>query len=89
LLRALLGDLAHAVAGRSHLVGDTLTRADVTVAAMLAGPFGHPPDDLFLLDPAMRAMFGLPLGDDPALAPLRRWRDDLYRHHRGRRVTPA
>jgi hypothetical protein len=28
------------------------------------------------------------LGDDP-LAPLRRWRDDLYRHHRGRRVTPA
>ncbi len=89
LLRVLLADLARAVATRPHLVGDALTRADVTVAAMLAGVLGHPPDDLFTLDPAMRPLFGLPLGDDPALAPLRRWRDDLYRRHRGRRVVAA
>lgn len=89
LLRVLLADLARAVAARPYLVGDTLTRADVTVAAMLAGPLGHPPDDLFTLDPAIRPMFGLPLAEEPALAPLRRWRDDLYRRHRGRRVVPA
>ena len=89
LLRVILADLARAVTARPHLVGDTLTRADVTVAAMLAGPLGHPSDDLFTLDPAMRAIFGLPLADDPALAPLRRWRDDLYRRHRGGRVVPA
>jgi len=89
LLRVLLADLAHAVAERPHLVGEALSRADVTVAAMLAAPLGHPPDELFTLDPAMRPMFGLPLADEPALAPLRRWRDDLYRRHRGRRVVPS
>jgi glutathione S-transferase len=89
LLRMLLADLARAVAGRRYLVGDAFTRADVTVAAMLAGPLGHPADDLFVLEPFMRSMFGLPLGDEPALAPLRQWRDDLYRSHRGRRVQPA
>ena len=88
VLRALLADLTQTLATRSYLVGDTLTRADVTVAAMLATVFGHPADDLFALDAPMRAMFGLPFGDDAALAPLRRWRDDLYRRHRGRRVVP-
>jgi glutathione S-transferase len=88
LLYALLVDLAQTVAARPYLVGDALTRADVTVAAMLAPAFGHPPDELFVLDPPMRSMFGLPLVDDPALAPLRRWRDDLYRRHRGGRVVP-
>lgn len=88
VLRALLADLTHTLATRSYLVGDGLTRADVTVAAMLATVFGHPPDELFALDAPMRSMFGLPFGDDPALAPLRRWRDDLYRRHRGGRVVP-
>jgi glutathione S-transferase len=88
LLRAWLAELASAVAGRPYLVGDRFTRADVTVAAMLAGIFGHPPEELFALDPAMRAIFGVPLGEDPAFAPLRRWRDELYRRHRGRRVVP-
>jgi hypothetical protein len=69
-------------------VGDAFSRADVTVAAMLIAPLGHPADDLFALEPAMRSMFGLPLAGDPALAPLRRWRDDLYRTHRGGRVVP-
>jgi glutathione S-transferase len=88
VLRALLDDLTRTLATRSYLVGDSLTRADVTVAAMLATVFGHPPDDLFALEAPMRSMFGLPLGDDPVLAPLRRWRDDLYRRHRGGRVVP-
>jgi glutathione S-transferase len=89
LLRALLVDLSQAVAARPNLVGDALTRADVTVATMLAPAFGHPPEDLFALDPPMRSMFGLPLAEDTTLAPLRRWRDDLYRRHRGGRVVPG
>ena len=89
LLRAFLDDLNKTLATGSYLVGDTLTRADVTVAVMLATVFGHPPDDLFVLDAPMRSMFGLPCGDEPALEPLRRWRDDLYRRHRGGRVAPA
>jgi glutathione S-transferase len=88
MMRAWLAELAAAVAARPYLVADRFTRADVTVGTMLAGIFGHPPEEIFALDPAMRAVFGLPLGDDPALAPLRRWRDDLYRRHRGRRVVP-
>ena len=89
LLRELLTDLTRALEGQSYLVGDALTRADVTVAAMLATVFGHPADDLFALDDAMRSMFGLPLGDEPAFGALRRWRDDLYRRHRGGRVVPG
>jgi glutathione S-transferase len=88
LLRPLVTDLARAVAGTRYLVGDAFTRADITVATMLATVIGHPADELFLLEPAMRTMFGVPLGDDPALAPLRRWRDDLYRRHRGGPVQP-
>ena len=63
--------------------------ARAVLPAMLATVFGHPPDDLFSLEAPMRTMFGLPLGDDPALAPLRRWRDDIYRRHRGNCVVPV
>jgi len=89
LLRALVGDLARAVASAPYLVGDTFTRADITVACMAAGVLGHPPDEMFEIDAAMRGMFGLPLGQEAALAPLRAWRDAVYRRHRGGRVTPA
>jgi hypothetical protein len=34
-------------------------------------------------------MFGVPFGADQRLAPLRRWRDEIYRRHRGSRVLPA
>jgi glutathione S-transferase len=88
LLRPVLTDLARAVDGSPYLVGDRFTRADVTVASMVATVIGHPPDELFQLDAAMRTMFGIPLGEDRALAPLRRWRDELYRRHRGGRVRP-
>jgi glutathione S-transferase len=87
-LRTLLVDLAQMVATRRHLVGDGFTRADLTVATMLIPPLGHPGDELFALDDVMRSMFGLPVGDEPAIAPLRAWRDEIYRRHRGRRVTP-
>jgi glutathione S-transferase len=81
-------DLAGAVARSDYLVGDRFTRADLTVATMVAGVIGHPPEELFALDPAMRTMFGHPLGEEPAIAPLRRWRDEVYRRHRGGRVEP-
>jgi glutathione S-transferase len=77
------------LATRRYLVGDALTPAHVTVAAMLATVFGYPPDDLFTLDAPMRPMFGLLCGDEPVFAQLRRWRDDLYRRHRRGRVVPA
>jgi glutathione S-transferase len=87
-LHDVLPDLARATAGGAYLVGDAFSRADLTVASMLATVFGHPEDELFQLDAGMRPMFGLPMGGEPALTPLRRWRDEMYRRHRGERVTP-
>src|SRR5439155_883450 len=89
LLGALIADLARAVASPPYLVGDGFTRADLTVACMVAGVIGIPPDELFALEESMRAMFGVLPEEDPAVAPLRAWRDGIYRRHRGVRVTPA
>jgi len=89
LLGALVADLARAVTSSPYLVGDGFTRADLTVASMLAALIGVPPDALFALDESMRAMFGLLEEKDPVVAPLRAWRDGIYRRHRGGRVTPA
>jgi glutathione S-transferase len=89
VLRTFLVDLARAVDAKPYLAGDAFTRADVTVASLLAVSMGHPPDDLYRMEPGLRAMFGTPLADDPAMAPLKRWRDDIYRRHRGRPVVPA
>ncbi len=89
LLRTALPELAAAVASTPHLVGVDFTRADLTVAALLAPALGLPPDDLFSIDAGMRPMFGTPFGADPSLAPLREWRDRTYRQHRGGRVEPA
>src|SRR5439155_1096618 len=83
----LIADLARAVASSPYLVGDGFTRADLTVACMVAGVIGIPPDELFALDESMRAMFGVLPEEDPAVAPLRAWRDGIYRRHRGGRVT--
>ena len=71
VLRTALPELAAAVAGTRHLVGDEFTRADLTVATMLTPVLGLPPDDLFAMDAGTRAMFGTPFGADPSLAPLR------------------
>lgn len=89
ILRNTLPGLAAAVAAAPHLVGESFTRADLTVAAMLTPALGLPPDDLFAIDSGMRPMFGVPFGADPSLAPLRAWRDRTYREHRGGRVVPA
>jgi len=89
LLRATLPELAAAVATAPYLVGDAFTRADLTVAAMLTPAIGLPPQELFAMDPALRPMFGIPVGTDPAVAPLLAWRDRMYREHRGGRVVPA
>jgi glutathione S-transferase len=89
LLRRFVSDLARAVERSPYLVGDGFTRADLTVASMLATVVGVPGDDLFQLDASFRPLFGLPLGDEPAFAALRPWRDGIYRRHRGRRVQPA
>jgi glutathione S-transferase len=88
-LPSLLGDLAKAIDASPYLVGDAFTRADLTVATMLATVVGLPADDLFQVDAAMRGMFGVPVGDEATLASLGRWRDAVYRRHRGGRVTPA
>jgi glutathione S-transferase len=89
VLRTALPELAAAVAGAAHLVGDEFTRADLTVATMLTPVLGLPPDDVFAMDAGTRAMFGTPFGADPSIAPLREWRDRTYRAHRGQRVEPA
>ena len=88
-LERTLPELANAVAASPYLVGDAFTRADLTIACMLTPTLGAPPDDLFALDDQMRALFKLPIGKDPRLAPLRAWRDETYRRHRGGRVVPA
>jgi glutathione S-transferase len=88
LLSSVLPELTAAVQKSPHLVGDGFTRADLTVACMLAPVLGLPPDDLFALDEGMRGMFGLPLAGEPALAPLHAWRNETYRRHRGHRVLP-
>ena len=89
LLGALVADLARAVTSSPYLVGDGFTRADLTVASMLAGLVGIPGDELVALDESMRAMFGVLEEKDPVRGPLRAWRDGLYRRHRGGRVTPS
>lgn len=89
LLRTALPELAAAVAIAPYLVGDGFTRADLTLAALLGPVLGLPPDELFSIDAGMRTMFGTPFGADPSLAPLRDWRDRIYREYRGGRVQPA
>ena len=89
ILGTALPELARAAAAGTYLVGDAFTRADLTLACMLTPVIGPLPDELFALDERMRSMFGLPIGRDSAVAPLRAWRDDIYRRHRGGRVVPA
>jgi len=56
---------------------------------MLTPLLGAPPEELFQLDAGYRSMFGTPFAADTSLAPLRTWRDEIYRRHRGGRVVPA
>ena len=74
--------LKHALDGRNYLVGDSFTRADLTVASLL-NVVNPPPDDLYQVAPPVRAMFTAEETRDPAFAPIFTWRDNIYRKHRG------
>ena len=79
--------LQHALDGRSYLVGDSFTRADLTVASLL-NVVNPPPDDLYQVAPPIRAMFTAEEARDPSFAPIFTWRDTIYRKHRGGPVKP-
>ena len=83
----LLTILKHSLEGRSYLVGDAFTRADLTTAAMLA-VVNPAPDDLFLFPAPLRPMFTEPSAQDAVFAPIFQWRDGIYRRHRGGPVKP-
>jgi len=87
VLRTLLIDLAGGVEQSQYLVGDTFSRADLTVATMISPLIGFPPEELFSLDAGMRTVFGVSFAQE--LVALRTWRDETYRRHRGGQVTPA
>jgi len=89
VLDRFVPDLAQAVTAAPYLVGDSLTRADITVAALLATVMGHPDNDLFELDDGTRPMFSPVIDDEATLGALRTWRDGMYRKHRGGKVTPV
>ena len=75
------------IGGRNYLVGDTFTRADLTVASLL-NVVNPPPDDLYQVAPPIRAMFTAEETRDPSFAPVFAWRDNIYRKHRGGPVRP-
>ena len=83
----ILTVLKHALDGKTYLVGDTFTRADLTTASLL-NVVNPPPDDLYLFPAPMRPMFADPLMQDPRFAPVFAWRDQIYRKHRGGQVKP-
>jgi glutathione S-transferase len=86
-IERILTVLKYALEGRRHLVGDTFTRADVTVASMLL-LVNPPPDDLFFFPAAMRPMYTIPLTREAAFAFIFGWRDEMYRRYRGEVVKP-
>ncbi len=91
--------LAHTLAERRYLVGDTFTRADLTTACMLA-LVNPPTDELFFVpstvgeDQAdnigakLRALWVEPTAVESTYARIFTWRDAVYREHRGGQVKP-
>ena len=83
----ILTSLRDTLSGRQYLVGDTFTRADVTVAAMLM-LLKAAPQEYFVFTPELRFIYLDQLGDDPAFSPVFAWRDEMYQKHRGEVVKP-
>jgi glutathione S-transferase len=83
----ILTSLRDTLSGRQYLVGDTFTRADVTVAAMLM-LWKAAPQELFVFTPELRFVYLDQLGNDPAFSEVFAWRDRMYRDHRGEVVKP-
>ncbi len=86
-LTRILTSLRDTLNGRQYLVGDTFTRADVTVAAMLM-VLKAAPQEYFVFTPELRFVYLDQLGDDPAFAPVFAWRDEMYKRHRCEVVKP-
>jgi glutathione S-transferase len=83
----ILTSLRDTLSGRQYLVGDTFSRADVTVAAMLM-LWKAAPQEFFVFTPELRFVYLDKLGDDPAFSEVFAWRDRMYRDHRGEVVKP-
>jgi glutathione S-transferase len=83
----ILTSLRETLSGRQYLVGDTFTRADVSVAAMLM-LFKAAPQEFFVFTPELRFVYLDQLGDDPAFSEVFAWRDRMYKDHRGEVVKP-
>lgn len=78
--RELLSTLREAIDGKQYLIGDSLSYADIVVAACLQGiePPGH---EFVRLGPGMRACWTQPALAE-AYAPVLAWRDQIFeRHH--------
>jgi glutathione S-transferase len=75
--------LATRVASHPYLVGESFTRADLTVAAMLLDVV-PPAEPLFRCEPpVMRALMTDPaFAEDARFAPVFAWRDRMYGEHR-------
>ncbi|MFZ0677849.1 glutathione S-transferase family protein [Candidatus Binatus sp.] len=83
----ILTSVRDTLSGRQYLVGDTFTRADVTVAAMLM-LLKAAPQEFFVFTPEVRFVYLDQLGDDPAFSEVFAWRDRMYKDHRGEVVKP-
>jgi glutathione S-transferase len=83
----ILTSLKETLRGREYLVGDTFTRADITVAAMLM-LFKAAPQEFFFFEPPVRMVYLDQLGEDPKFAEVFAWRDRMYKNHRGEVVKP-
>jgi glutathione S-transferase len=83
----ILTSIRDTLSGRQYLVGDTFTRADITIAAMLM-LLKAAPQEFFFFTPEIRFVYLDKLGDDPAFAEVFAWRDRIYRDHRGEVVKP-
>lgn len=90
-LRRILQALQAEIADTGYIIGDSFTRADLSVASLL-NTLKMPPTELFQFPDdykPLSAYFGQSaLADDPAYADVWTWRDTMYRKHRGGPVTP-
>jgi glutathione S-transferase len=85
LFRRAFDELDATLAGEPYLLGDALSRADVTVAALLA-PLCRPPEHMLRwpeTNPPALDAFVSEFEDRPTWAFVRR----MYREHRGRRAS--
>jgi glutathione S-transferase len=86
-VKRIMTSLRDTLSGRQYLVGDSFSRADLTVAAMLM-VLKAAPQEYFFFTPEIRMIYLDQLGDDPAFAEVFAWRDRMYQNHRGEVVKP-